>query len=86
MSLQKQPVEAEDLGALVAEARNLDNLFRLYAESFHTRTGMFLTGFGAPVEYTMYGMNQYIAYLKKSIETIKDIIQYIDGKKEVKKG
>lgn len=86
MSLPKQSEGRADLAALVDEARNLDNLFRLYAETFHKRTGMFLTGFGAPIEYTITGMTQYIAYLKNGIETIKDIIQYIDGKKEVKKG
>lgn len=86
MSSHKQTEDLVGLEALVAEARNLDNLFRLYAETFHKRTGMFLTGFGAPIEYTITGMSQYIAYLKNGIETIKDIIQYIDGKKEVKKG
>jgi hypothetical protein len=81
MSLLKQSGEQAGLEARVVEARNLDNLFRLYAETFQKKTGLFLSGYGGPSEYSYAGYTAYIAELKKNIELLRNIIQYLDGEK-----
>lgn len=84
MSFIKQREGPADLEALVAEARSLETMFHLYCESFQTQTGLFIYNYGLR-EVSYEGYKTYIAELKINIEIVKDIIQYIHGKKEGKK-
>lgn len=82
MSSAKQQGAVPDLVAVVDEVRYWENIFTLFRETFYKQTGLFITGYGRPAEYTYKEYVDYLAELKRNIDTLKGLTGFLNDKAE----